>query len=767
LTCIQPDKKAIETRTFYQSTIGEMRKWLELYNGQRNLYFQINPVKHKVTKKAARTDIKSVNYFHIDIDPESPPEDSTTEFKESFLESEKQRCLGLLTDKLPEGIPEPTIIIYSGGGYQGFWELNNPIPIDGKLELAEDAKRYNQQLETVFQADHCHNIDRLCRLPGTLNVPDAKKRKKGRKIVLAEVHKMNMGMTYDEDAFQKAPEVQVGKTSISTPSSVSVEISGNIERVDDVNDLDLRDRTKIIIVQGRLPDERKEDDDSRSAWLFDALCGMARAGFTDDKMYSIITDPEFGISESVIDKGANAHKYATRQIARAKEHVIDPWLEKLNKQFAVIRNMGGKCRVIEEVYDQAMKRTRFTKMSFQDFAQGYCNKKIQVGVDAKMMPIMMPVGKWWINHELRRQYNSLVFSPGADTPGHYNLWKGFGCQAIAGDCSLYLDHIKKNICGGDEEIYIYVISWLARGIQFPDRPGEVALVLKGKRGVGKGVFANEYLKLFGRHGMQIVNSSHLVGNFNSHLRDVVCVFADEAFYANDKKNASVLKALITEPTLTIEAKGIDAEACPNYISLIMASNEDHVVPAGGDERRYCVIDVKDTQQQNSSYFAAIRKQMDSGGQEALLHYLLNYDISEFQVRKVPQTKALMEQKMLSMTVEQEWWFNKLQKGQIFEKDKSSDQWLERCESNMILDDYINHTKRLNVARRACETSLGLFLRKICPGIQTRRVQENFTRTRFHYFPDLKMSRAFFAEAFGPIEWETIDADFDESVEQEL
>lgn len=36
--------------------------------------------------------------------------------------------------------------------------------------------------------------------------------------------------------------------------------------------------------------------------------------------------------------------------------------------------------------------------------------------------------------------------------------------------------------------------------------------------------------------------------------------------------------------------------------------------------------------------------MDEGGREALLHYLLNRDLADFNVRLVPQTRALAEQK---------------------------------------------------------------------------------------------------------------------------
>jgi len=79
----------------------------------------------------------------------------------------------------------------------------------------------------------------------------------------------------------------------------------------------------------------------------------------------------------------------------------------------------------------------------------------------------------------------------------------------------------------------------------------------------------------------------------------------------------------------------------------MASNSQWVVPAGADARRYFVLDVSDSQIQNSDYFAAITDQMNNGGREALLHHLLNMDLSGFNVRQVPNTLALADQKTRS------------------------------------------------------------------------------------------------------------------------
>ena len=47
------------------------------------------------------------------------------------------------------------------------------------------------------------------------------------------------------------------------------------------------DRVKIIIAQGRHPDETKPEDNSRSAWLFDAVCNLVRQGVPDDTIFSL------------------------------------------------------------------------------------------------------------------------------------------------------------------------------------------------------------------------------------------------------------------------------------------------------------------------------------------------------------------------------------------------------------------------------------------------------------------------------------------------
>ncbi|MFP6869023.1 MAG: primase-helicase family protein, partial [Nitrospinota bacterium] len=136
------------------------------------------------------------------------------------------------------------------------------------------------------------------------------------------------------------------------------------------------------------------------------------------------------------------------------------------------------------------------------------------------------------------------------------------------------------------------------------RPG-IAVVLRGRLGTGKGVLCTQFGALFGPHFIQVSQPNHLTGNFNSHLKDKLIVYADEAFWAGDKKAEGVLKAMITEDTIQIEMKGKDVLTFRNHIRLLVTSNHEWVVPAGNEERRFFVIDVGDARIKDHIYFGAI------------------------------------------------------------------------------------------------------------------------------------------------------------------
>jgi hypothetical protein len=701
--------------------------------------------------KAKKTDVKALAWLHVDVDPR-PNEP---------LDKERERALRVIRSFSPP----PTVIVDSGGGYQGFWRLAEEQPINGDEARAQELEAYNIQIELLLHADPCHNVDRIMRLPGTINIPNEKKRKKGRIIAPTLVVEADWSRVYPLNAFTPAPRVQTKNGS--TSSGPTVKISGNLPKLGSLDELPdaVTPRTKMLIVQGDDPDDPTKYS-SRSHVVWAVTCELVRAGCSDDQIASVLLDKDFAVSGHIFAQ-PRPQEYAARQIKRAREEAIHPWLRKLNEKHAIIEDLGGKCRVISEVMDHSLHRARLSRQTFEDLRNRYMHIPVEIGKDANGEIIKVSLGKFWLANPNRRQYQTIVFAPGKEAPDSYNLWRGFACEAKPGSCTRFLEHVEKNICGGNSEHYEYLLNWMSRCVQYPDSPGEVAVVLRGRMGTGKGKFAKAFHRLFGRHFLQVSNSQHLVGNFNSHLRDCVVLFADEAFFAGDKRHESVLKTLITEETILIEAKGVDAEQSPNYVHIVMASNSDWVVPAGADERRFFVLDVSDAKAQDSVYFGEIDRELENGGSEALLHFLMTRDLRDFEVRTVPKTAALQDQKILSMSPTEEWWFEKLSDGRLARHDG----WPETVSKDDLQADLNRYMERQRVMRRPSPTILGKFLAKVMVDDYPRLKQQisdvtieeygqqsmKRMRVLVYEIPSLEVCRKKWDERFGgPYNWVEIE-----------
>jgi predicted P-loop ATPase len=113
-------------------------------------------------KKASKKDVAEARHLWIDLDPRP----------DKPLEAERAAMLALLTTNLPQGMPRPNRVIDSGRGYWGYWKLATPQPVDGSGPFTEAVECYGRGIEQAFGdnfADGCHNIDRIARLPGTVN----------------------------------------------------------------------------------------------------------------------------------------------------------------------------------------------------------------------------------------------------------------------------------------------------------------------------------------------------------------------------------------------------------------------------------------------------------------------------------------------------------------------------------------------------------------------------------------------------------------------
>lgn len=438
------------------------------------------------------------------------------------------------------------------------------------------------------------------------------------------------------------------------------------------------------------------------------------------------------------------------------EHIPQE-LAKLNAKHFVSRE-SGKTRVYNEEWDDSCKRHMLTRSSFEDFGNFHNNRLVRITKDDEVTWVRL--GRYWLNHPQRRQYDRIAFNPAGVEDGAYNLWRGWAVEPAEGDWSLLKTHIHENGCGGDDTLFGYFMDWLANLFQKPSEPGHVAIVFKGNKGTGKGKIAEWVRQACGQHGLQISNARHLVGNFNAHLRDCVFLFADEAFWAGDKQADSVLKALITEPLIAVESKGVDVVMAKNMLHIMMASNADWVVPASTDERRYAVFQMSDAHKQDLAYFAAIDKQMEAGGLAAMLHELLNREYDPRAVRTAPVTEALRDQQQLSMPADVRWWYEKLYEGDLA-AGSGLDDWADKPQEVMreLLHLDFKEAMRGHSAsvERTNETALGIYLKKFIPNLgkcqRTVTLGAGKERKWFWMIPTLAECRAHFDRVSGhPWSW---------------
>ena len=330
----------------------------------------------------------------------------------------------------------------------------------------------------------------------------------------------------------------------------------------------------------------------------------------------------------------------------------------LNASYAVVRN-GSEILIANVVGKDVIL------MKVENLHKIYANVRVKVGND------FVEVSRPWFKWKGRRQYlgRGITFEPHGplEVPDdRLNLWRGFGIEPKQGDWSLLRNHIFNIICSGNQTHFDYLIRWAAFTVQHPNEPIGVALAFRGAQGAGKGVVARTLGKIFGKHFAHIADGNQLTGRFNAGLATSCLVFLDEALWAGDKKGEGVLKALITEPRLQLEAKFRDPIMVDNHSHIIVASNNDWFVPAGMGDRRWFILKVADTfaGTDHSEYWKPLYREIENGGAEAMFYDLLNMDLSTFDVRAVPPTGAKAQQQAHSLRGTEAWLFDALQEGAI-------------------------------------------------------------------------------------------------------
>lgn len=285
--------------------LGEATLWAKGWNENgAGLYWSINSVSDP-RRRASKTRVTHVRTLHVD-DDDRAYENGTG-----------------------DGAPPPTVVIDSGGGLQLLWALEEAEPVGVELaalqpwedpgparDLARqrwlEVERYNKALAEIYSADHCWNVDRVFRLPGTVNWPSSAKRARGRVPVMARLLEAHPDRIYPLSAFPQSEPLPERERIVRIDPSAVPKVSRSA----------LRRLLKDPSLRGWITEGTRNPDAplDRSRELFSVCCQLVRKELSNEMIYAIVADPAYAISSHARDQ-ADPRRATERAIEAARDAV--------------------------------------------------------------------------------------------------------------------------------------------------------------------------------------------------------------------------------------------------------------------------------------------------------------------------------------------------------------------------------------------------------------------------------------------------------------
>ncbi len=364
------------------------------------------------------------------------------------------------------------------------------------------------------------------------------------------------------------------------------------------------------------------------------------------------------------------------------------------------------------------------------------------------------INAFWVSPQTTC-FDGVEFNPSGTSKNSLNLWVGPTITAKAGKWPLIKSFLLAVICDGDVVAYLYLLGFIAHALQRPGEKPGVFIILLGGQGIGKGRFAHIFSLIWGATFLRVQNIDAVTGNFNGSLERAFIVVMDEALFVGDRRASDALKSLVTEPTIFLNEKHQPARQMKSFHRFIALSNAEHFKSTDRDDRRDFVLRVSDKHKNDFPYFNALHHEMENGGIAAMVHDLQAMDLSDFNVRRRPNTQELLTQKLQSLGPTAEWWFQTLREGVV-----EGDKWPSFISTKTCMD-AIGEMFGNKLFKKPTQMSFARDLKKLCPGAvsaQKKSPGQFVPRVRGYNLPSLAEARAEFEAYIGDaIAWEQWNA----------
>jgi len=287
---------------------------------------------------------------------------------------------------------------------------------------------------------------------------------------------------------------------------------------------------------------------------------------------------------------------------------------------------------------------RVIRDAFEAFTQSEVLKGIHPFVDSTCFDPTQPFGK--IIHQPDRI--------------EVNTYRPLILPSKRGDVTPFLNHV--NLLLPTERDALILLSYFAANVQKPGHRINWAIVLQGMQGNGKTILLSWIKKAIGMVYCHSPKPAELTSRFNSwvYRKTFICV---EDFHMVAGKNQEImdmLKSIISDPVLEIEAKGVDKTTREIVANFFFNTNYKNAFKITENDRRYCILfcaqqEIQDLHRDgmDDAYFKDLQNWNAKGGQDALNYYLNNFEIptdtDPHILSRAPRTSAYDEVIALSKT----------------------------------------------------------------------------------------------------------------------
>ena len=640
-------------------------------NPQSNIYYTLNVVRPDFSRvKPTKKDISELHAWGADVDPHPDYEAEPIEVifqhyhLRGALKNKDVKWVRQLAYILQEvvhpvmtgkrGLPA-SLVVFSGRGVQLIWYADKNYKASSKV--INDWEGLGRAIISVVGGDAVFNVDRLLRLPGTINTKTE---------IQARVIRETQASYSPEQiltAFGPVPDKVEDNRKGVDPSEFQYVDWDAVFATNELLDLDdslierfqrdLKLSTDLAsLYEGQaLPDMR---DTSGSGFDLNLLGALKRRGYEIQDAFQIAMTYPYG----------SGHKHADNRNSR---HFMRCWARTTEtspqEDFADIPT--------EEVVDEKIV---FTHRTFQKAEDDIRKNYMYVATADKIIHVQSGAyfdtkgfnTKFGTTHTGRRdepplahrvlvaagrQVDRITWLPGKPKIlkkkgiTYYNMYHKNACAPVeyTEGCTAPF-HKVLNWVIETHQAAEYFWDYCAFTVQHPEiKINHHPLLYSIMEGVGKDTILTAVRYAIGEANSSESTLKDLTGSFNEKLKYKKLIIINEVeSFKLGKEIANVLKPLLAAPpeTISINAKYQPEFDQPNLFSVIMTSNSTRPLHVAGVDRRVTPIHCRE-ERMPEEMANEIWDWLKSGGLKLLHYELMNRDISHFNPNARPTGEEIM------------------------------------------------------------------------------------------------------------------------------